>query len=175
MPDDPLMKVILRRITKNDENFIAIKQERAGAGGGAGKPVEILPMGSSVASERNSELLSEEERHALEDALKMAGITGVSPLQLKKVIALAGYANAKEIQQLQQQPQLTPSQEEERLRDEIEEHVREFARKNGKEPREINAKIVQHFGKSRTRMTLPELRKVVGWMKSALPTNMLFG
>src|ERR1035437_8478525 len=80
VPDDPLMKVILRRITKNDENFIAVKQERAGGGGvilrritkndenfiavkqeraggggGAGKPVEIMPMGSSVASERNSE------------------------------------------------------------------------------------------------------------------------
>ncbi len=175
LPDDPLMKVIIRRITKNDENFIAQKKERPGTGAtGAGKPIEITPMASSVTSERASELLSDEERLALEEAIRTAGIVGVTPIQLKKAIALAGYSHATEMK-THETMQLTPSQEEEKLRDDIERHVREVSRKTGKEPRKINAKIVEKFGKSRTKMTLPELRRVWGWIQTAMPVGMLFG
>ena len=175
LPDDPLMKVIIRRITKNDENFIAQKKEHHGNGStGAGKPVEITPMGSSVSSERNSELISDEERRALEDAIKTAGIVGVTPIQLKKAIALAGYSHATELK-THLTMQLSPSQEEEKLRDQIERHVRDYSRKTGKEPRKINAKIVEKFGKSRTKMTLVELRRVWAWIQAAMPVTMLFG
>jgi superfamily II DNA or RNA helicase len=175
LPDDPLMKVIIRRITKNDENFIAQKKERVGGEGpSGGKPIEITPMASSVSSERASELISEEERHALEEAIRTAGIVGVTPIQLKKAIALAGYSHATELK-APNVIQLTPSQEEEKLKDQIEQHVREYARKTGKEPRKINAKIVEKFGKSRTKMTLPELRRVWTWIQTAMPVAMLFG
>ena len=174
LPDDPLMKIIIRRITKNDDNFIALKQERAlGGGAGGGKPVEITPMGSSVSSERASELLGDSERKALEEAMQNAGITGITPLQLKKVIALAGYSHAQDLKSAA--PQLSPSQEEAKLRAQIDDHVREYARKSGKEPRKINSKIVDKFGKSRTKMTLPELRKVWSWIQGAMPVGLLFG
>ncbi len=175
LPDDPLMKVIIRRITKNDENFIAVKKERASTGGNAGgKPIEIQPMTSSVSAERASELISDEERRALEEAIKTAGIVGVTPIQLKKAIALAGYSHATELK-AHNTMQLTPSQEEEKLRDQIEQHVRELSRKTGKEPRKINAKIVERFGKSRTKMTLEELRRVWAWIQTAMPVTNLFG
>jgi superfamily II DNA or RNA helicase len=67
-------------------------------------------------------------------------------------------------------PQVTPSQQEAQLRDTIQEYCKQidikfFERRWG----EANKRVMKQFGKSRQEMTLPELKKVVGWLEFTYP------
>jgi hypothetical protein len=70
----------------------------------------------------------------------------------------------------------TPSETENRLRDQIESHVRIFSFKNRYRPGEINRRIHAYFGyEPREEMNLKTLEKVLEYIKKAYPLDRVRG
>lgn len=65
----------------------------------------------------------------------------------------------------------TPTDMEQELRKQIEEHVRNFSFKNYYKIEKINAEIKTAFGKPRAEMSLPELRNTLSFIRDAYPLN----
>ncbi|MEH2374196.1 DEAD/DEAH box helicase family protein [Nostoc sp.] len=66
---------------------------------------------------------------------------------------------------------LTPSEELNIMREKIENYVRRYGIKNGKEPKLLNGEIFNYFGKYRKEMALEELRKVWAWLQKNYPVT----
>lgn len=64
-----------------------------------------------------------------------------------------------------------PSDQEQTLREQIAEHVSDFAFKNWYRPERINSEIKGAFGKPRGEMTLSELRSTLDFVRQAYPLN----
>ena len=63
---------------------------------------------------------------------------------------------------------LTPSQKEAKLRESIDYHVRDYALRYKMAFKDVNAKMLNRFGKSRTLMTLSELERALAWVHKDL-------
>ena len=63
----------------------------------------------------------------------------------------------------------TPSEKEDRLRAEIDSHVKTYSRENGYKPQRINAEIKKHMGKARDNMALYDLERLQIHLASAYP------
>lgn len=60
---------------------------------------------------------------------------------------------------------VTESQREKNLRNQIDRHVKDYARINRYNPKEINIKLKDCFGKPREEMTRPELERLMGYLQ----------
>ena len=66
---------------------------------------------------------------------------------------------------------LTPKEEELHIRKQIENHVRLYSHLAGFQNGHINGEIVLEFGKNRSSMTLPELKKVLKFIHKKYPID----
>lgn len=171
IPDDPIMGVLIGKIIRDDERVLPPDAVPSESEGQERIMFPIEPMSSSAGAERQSELISEDDKKALEHAMQSTGIQGVTPEQMQKAMLLAGYVPQHHIQA---QSGATPSERENRIRADVEKHVRDYANICGSTPVKVNGKIKKRFKKSRSEMSLPELEVVQKWVKAKLPLNSLF-
>lgn len=68
----------------------------------------------------------------------------------------------------------TPSEKEDRIRADIDSHVKAYARENGYKPQRINAEIKKHMGKARDNMTLYDLERLHRHLTSAYPIGVKY-
>jgi superfamily II DNA or RNA helicase len=119
------------------------------------------------------ETLSYEETEKLSSVLKKAGMHG-HPAQLKKAMDLLN-GDLGLIAELNKSSSslgsTTPSELENLLRENIENHVRKwtFQTDPPSRPNFLNGKIKEEFGKPRDEMTLDELRDVWNFIKQKYP------
>ncbi len=172
IPDDPIMRVVIDHITRNDSRAIPPDPVRGSELSGAERVMTVLePLDSQATEQRQSELISEDEKKALEHAMALAGIDNVTPEQIRKVLALSGYVKHSDVLK---QNALTPSQQEDQIRSEIRRWVIAYSQKSKRTPMDLNASIRRHFKKGRAEMTLPELQSAYKWVRAKFPLNSLF-
>ncbi len=172
VPDDPVMKFCIEQIIRNDDKPIPPDAQKIeGLEREAPFRGTIQPLDSNATTHRESELISEEEKRALEHAAAISGMVGVTAAQLHRAIVMAGYVPAHHTAQ---QHEETASDKETRIRQTIESYVREYAAKERKTPQIVNAKIRRHFKKSRSQMTMEELNRCLSFVRKTFPMNTLF-
>jgi len=148
-PDDFLMKQIILKIQASQiacahakGNKGTQEKEETPIGGvdkGEENPYGIIPIGSRLTDQRE---------------YGMGNGYDVAP---------SGYDYAQE-------PPKTQSEIEEELRGKIEKHLRKFAFDNYYKPQRINKEVRDAFeGKARADMTVPELRKVLSYIRNVYP------
>ncbi len=172
IPDDPIMRVVIDHITRNDSRVIPPDPVK-GESNGAERVLSVLePLDSQATEQRQSELISEDEKKALEHAMALAGIENVTPEQIRRVLALSGYIRHSDALK---QNALTPSQQEDQIRADIHRWVIAYSQKSKRTPMDLNASVRRHFKKRRQEMTLPELQAAYKWVRAKFPLNSLFG
>ncbi|NEP81148.1 MAG: hypothetical protein F6K39_25110 [Okeania sp. SIO3B3] len=136
-----------------------------------------IPLNSNLTRYRASDLSSGEtidysETAKIKSAMHKAGIPG-STIQLKRFLDAynqsTGEVDSEQV--ITPKQTLTPSEEEEKIRENIKNHVRRYAAINKLEPKAINTEILNFFRKSRKEMTFEELRRVWRWLQDRYPMN----
>lgn len=189
IPDDQLARQCVETILTEQEFVLKEKEQNERKIYGAGsdsneennnlqKNNSIIPLSSSLTRSRASDLSTGESVDYLETKIiqSTAHILGInsSTINLKRFIDLCNSQLVNSELETSENPTreiLTPSEELDILRDKIENHVRKYAIKNGKEFKSINGEIVSYFGKSRTKMELEELGKVWAWLQKNYPVT----
>ncbi|MCL1470977.1 DEAD/DEAH box helicase family protein [Argonema antarcticum] len=186
IPDDELARKCVGKIIAEQEPIIKekeekIREERSGSKGDNEllgdqlRDNSIIPLYSNLTRSRASDLSNGEtidyaETARIQSARQNAGLCGSSTIQLKRFIE--GYLNGQtQDQSVAVKEPFTPSEERDVMRDNIEKYVRRYAAKNGIDFKTLNGEIVKFFDKSRTAMTLEELRQVWAWLQSNYPMN----
>ncbi len=72
-------------------------------------------------------------------------------------------------------PEMTSSEIEESLLDQIESHIRTFSFNNRYSPKRINSEVYAYFGKARRDMTIGELRDCLAHVRATYPINYIRG
>jgi superfamily II DNA or RNA helicase len=72
-------------------------------------------------------------------------------------------------------PEMTSSEIEASLLEEIDDHLRKFAYDNRYELRKLNSQVYDFFGKPRRQMTIGELRNCLAHVRSVYPRNQIRG
>jgi len=72
-------------------------------------------------------------------------------------------------------PELTPSETEAHLLEQIDDHLKAFALDNRYDIKKLNSQVFDFFGKPRRQMTIGELRNCLAHVKSVYPRNQIRG
>lgn len=179
VPDDREIHRCIQTVKEAQDQVIPNRPDEGpegpgGDGGGEGHVRgSIIPLSSGLTRERGSDLGTEEsveydEAAHLNHIMREHGLHG-SPLQFRRAVNAVGVvvpSPAKPAATGTGANSLTVREREERLREAISKTARRYALSNGLEVREVNAEIYSVFGKSRTKMTEAELRRVWEYCQS---------
>lgn len=145
-PDDPLFREIVRKIEA--EQLPIARKSRALAGDG-----------------EQLELFDEPKKDG-EKRLNFIPLS--SRLTGRRELSLGG--NGGGVAPVYQMPlPKTPSEIEQELRDQIEEHVRAYSFRNRKTPYDLNKALFDRYQKPRAEMTTPELEMVLRYLRQSYP------
>ena len=111
--------------------------------------------------------IEKEQQLAIEmkEKREREGSGGLS--ERKEIIPLQSGAIGVNIQDvINQELPMSPSEEEEFLKKEIEDHISKYVKGKRYDKRHVNKSIKNIFGKSRTEMTIPELKDVLGYLRN---------
>lgn len=188
LPDDELATKCIQKILAEQEPILQEKEQNRLEQMLSNKDGEknsitggIIPLTSNLTNSRamdlsNGETTDYSETAKIQLAMKQAGIGGLSTIQMKDF--LNAYSQSLEtgdssnvINVLQSRESLTPSQEEKKLRESIENHTRRYAIQNQLDFKTINGEITKIFQKPRKSMTIQELKKVWAWLQKNYPMN----
>ncbi|QSJ15662.1 DEAD/DEAH box helicase family protein [Nostoc sp. UHCC 0702] len=189
IPDDQLARQCVEQIITEQEIVLKEKEqnERESSGAGNGNNEEnsklqrnnyIIPLNSKLTRLRASDLSTGEsvdylETEIIQSVAQELGISS-STINLKRFIETYNLRVInKDFENVEFSPQefLTSSEELNIMRGKIENYVRAYARKNGKNPKFFNTEIVKYFGKSRLVMEIEELRDVWAWLQKNYPVT----
>jgi len=173
-PDDPLLHYCINKIQDEQKPFLKLKgesqeppPERAPS-----KPGEerMMALESEATRSRGRDLgeqggLDYEENQMYLTFMKEYGIGG-SPSQLKQ--QLAAMQNTTEVVE-EVQDALTPREQEQQLRKQIEAYCRRYQNRKNLEHGFLNKAIVREFKKSRRDMTATELARTMTWLNKYYP------
>ena len=188
IPDDKLAENCMQKILAEQEPILREKEQNRLEQMLSNKDSQknlltdgIIPLKSNLTSSRamdlsNGEAIDYSESAKIQLAMKQANIGGISTIQMKYFIKAYSqpvetgdsYAFTKDSTNTES---LTPRQEEEKLRDTIENYTRRYALKNQLDFKIINGEIKLIFKKERKSMTIQELRKVWAWLQKNYPMN----
>lgn len=181
-PDDQLFQNCIANIEAEQQPFLKERQETARNGSGASSDepgpstADIIPLTSAPTRERakdlNGKALEYDETQLIMDTMKKAGLCGISPIQFKQAIEIR--QSHKPVSNTSSElSDMTPSEIEEKLRQAIESHNRQYERQNNMEHGTLNTQIMIQFGKSRNQMTIEELKRVWAWVQEKYPIKKL--
>ncbi|MFN6561586.1 MAG: DEAD/DEAH box helicase family protein [Nostoc sp. ChiSLP01] len=189
IPDDQLARQCVEEIITEQEIVLKEKEQNERKNSGADNSSNeensnlqrnnsIIPLNSSLTRSRASDLSTGEsvdyiETEIIQSTAQTLGI-GSSTITLKRFIEMYNSRlQQKDFVNMENfsRESLTPSEELDIIRENIENYVRSYAKKNGKEPKFINGEIVNYFSKSRKEMTLEELRQVWAWLQNNYPVT----
>ncbi len=173
-PDDPLLHHCINKIQDEQHPFLKIREnreyvptERAPSVPGEER---MMALESEATRSRGRDLgehggLDYEENQMYLNFMKENGIGG-SPVQLKQKIA-AMKETGVEVEELQDA--LTPREQEQYLRKQIENYCRRYQNRKNLEHGFLNKAIVREFQKSRRDMTKVELVRAMAWLNKYYP------
>ncbi|NER05498.1 MAG: hypothetical protein F6K17_24370 [Okeania sp. SIO3C4] len=192
MPDDQFARDCVAKIIAEQEPIIREREqeqydrnngnnsEKDNNKSSENRDDSTIPLNSNLTRSRASDLSSGETIDYSETAKiksTMQNILGrdvpISTIEMKRIIdaynQTTGETNSEEIITIKEI--LTPSEEEEKVRKEINNYVNRYTAINQLEPKAINTEIIKFFRKSRNQMTLEELRRVWAWLQDRYPMN----
>ncbi|MDA0710911.1 MAG: DEAD/DEAH box helicase family protein [bacterium] len=171
-PDDPLLHYCINKIQEEQYPFLKMKGqteqvERAPSVPGVER---MMALESEATRSRGRDLgemggLDYEENQMYLNFMKENGIGG-SPVQLKQQMTARIESGVTE-EDLQET--LTPREQEQYLRKQIEAYCRRYQSKKSLGHGFLNKEIVRQFQKSRREMTMVELVKAMAWLNRYYP------
>ena len=187
VPDDELAQNCIEKILAEQEPILKEREQKPReTGQGNDRQDEdpdwprdnaILPLTSDLTRARALDLSSGErvdylETEEIQWAMQQSEISGISTMKMKQFYDLLNSLKTGEENYergLGGKETLTPSEEERKMRNGIENYVRSYEGKNRIKHGTLNSEIMIEFNKSRTTMTLEELRKVWVWLQNKYP------
>jgi superfamily II DNA or RNA helicase len=187
LPDDQFARNCVQKIIAEQEPILREREQKTRDAGNVGKADQdgngnqrsdnsSIPLNSNLTRSRASDLSSGEtvdyaETAKIQFAMQNVGVGGISTIQMKRFIDAYNAQPTKDDTHgvVDTKECLTPSEERDVMRDNIEKYVRRYAVKNGIDFKTLNGEIVKKFDKSRTAMTLDELRQVWAWLQNNYP------
>lgn len=180
LPDDPAMREVIALIRSEQAAVVNSIDVPAPPPGDPTSPPppprsdedRIIPLEGRVTDVRASDLHTGEEVDPVEtrilgDAIKAERLP-ISIMQLRR--ALRAIETMKSAPRGPDDPApMTPSQEEQAMRDELQRFCSENDRLQGWDHGATNVMVKRQFGKGRPEMTLDELRRVFGWLNEQFP------
>lgn len=186
IPDDQLARQCVEKIITEQEVVLKEKEQNERKSSGASNEENsnfqrnnsIIPLNSSLTRLRASDLSTGEtvdylETEIIQSTAQTFGISS-STINLKHFLEMCNSRlEQKEVINMENFPResFTPSEELNIMREKIENYVRRYGIKNGKEPKLLNGEIVNYFNKSRKEMALEELREVWAWLQKNYPVT----
>jgi len=187
VPDDELAHNCIEKILAEQDPILKEREQnsiKTGQGNACQDGNEdrqrgnsILPITSNLTGARALDLSSGEtvdyhETERIQGIMQQLGISGISTIKMKQFGDLYSGTEAGEESSdrgVVQKETLTPREEEKIMRDGIEKYVRRYEGNNHIKPGTLNSEIKSAFNKSRTTMTIEELRKVWAWLQNNYP------
>jgi superfamily II DNA or RNA helicase len=166
-PDDPLLHYCINKIQDEQRPFLKLKGEGSPEARAPSQPGEerMMALESEATRSRGRDLgelsgLDYEENQMYLTFMKENSIEG-SPVQLKQKLTAM-----KEIGVVSEdlQEALTPREQEQVLRKQIEEYCRRYQSKNNLGHGFLSKALVAEFKKSRRDMTKVELMRAMAWL-----------
>lgn len=156
-PDDPRMKSIIESIDAEQAAVILTWPDRGSknsGGSGGSKTNPIAPLSSIVTGERGYGLedgthTDYNETNVIINAMRQAGIRGVSPVQFKQALVAIGAGvvpNGNNPQPDYSEDVLTPSETEKQLRKSIERQVSRIAQGDAEKIIDLRFELKKQFG-----------------------------
>ena len=181
VPDDELARSCIEKILQEQDPILREREQRRREGSKGGqddnsshyRDNSIIPLSSDLTRSRaldlsNGETVDYDQTAIILLAAQQVGI-GESTIKLKRFLDLC---NIHQVEKdfssvaVGKEESLTASQEENLIRQKIENYVRYYASKNPLlSPHLLNSEIVKQFGKKREVMTPQELRQVWAWLQ----------
>jgi superfamily II DNA or RNA helicase len=187
LPDDQFARKCVQKIIAEQEPILREREQKTrdidnggtGSNDGNGnqrRDNSSIPLISNLTRSRASDLSTGEtvdyaETAKIHSAMQNAGLGGISTIQMKRFLDLYNAQLIKDdaSEAVATKESLTPSEELNVIRNNIEKYVRSYSVRNGIDFKTLNREIVKEFDKSRTAMTLEELRQVWAWLQSKYP------
>ncbi|NEN89008.1 MAG: DEAD/DEAH box helicase family protein [Okeania sp. SIO3H1] len=189
MPDDQLAHDCAAQIIAEQEPIIREREqeqydrnngnngEKDNSKSSENRDNSTIPLNSNLTRYRASDLSRGEnadydQTEKIQSAMQEAGLVGTTMQGKYFLDAYNQPTEEIDSEQIITTKEIsTPSQELEKIREKIENHVRRYAVKNKLEVKAINTEIYNSFRKSRKQMTLEELRRVWAWLQKEYPIN----